>query len=171
MKLLSLASLAFAVSGCASITTGHNQVISVETKDKGEAISGASCTLVNPKGKYFVTSPGTVTIRRAYDDLNVTCEKEGLEPGLLTAKSSTKAMAFGNILFGGIIGGAVDVGSGAAYDYPPLITVLMGETTIANPQPANSADNTPEKNGTDSENTKDVEVKTKDWSKPQKSGQ
>ncbi len=37
-------------------------------------------------------------------------------------------MAFGNILFGGIIGGAVDAGSGAAYDYPANIVVHLEQT-------------------------------------------
>jgi hypothetical protein len=34
-------------------------------------------------------------------------------------------MAFGNILFGGLIGVGVDMSTGAAYDYPALITVPM----------------------------------------------
>jgi hypothetical protein len=37
-------------------------------------------------------------------------------------------MAFGNILFGGFIGAGVDMSTGAAYDYPDLIHVAMGET-------------------------------------------
>jgi phosphoketolase len=48
--------------------------------------------------------------------------------------SSTKGMAFGNILFGGPIGAGVDMASGAAYDYPNLITVMMGTTaTVGTP--------------------------------------
>jgi hypothetical protein len=31
-------------------------------------------------------------------------------------------MLAGNIIFGGVIGGGVDVATGAAYDYPALIT-------------------------------------------------
>lgn len=75
-----------------------------------------------------MTTPGSVTVQRSYNDLNVRCEKDALDPGLTTVKSTTKGMAFGNIIFGGIIGGAVDVASGAAYDYPSLITVEMGQT-------------------------------------------
>jgi hypothetical protein len=52
---------------------------------------------------------------------------DGLESGLATVKSKTKGMAFGNILFGGAIGAGVDAGTGAAYDYPQLISVAMGE--------------------------------------------
>ena len=37
----------------------------------------------------------------------------------------------GNILFGGLIGAAVDHGTGAAYQYPPLIQVLMGQRLLS----------------------------------------
>lgn len=124
-----------ALSGCASIVAGSSQVVSLETRKGPDAVTGASCRLQNDKGTWFVTTPGTVTVHRAYDDLNIKCEKDGIEPGIATVKSSTKGMAFGNILAGGIIGAAVDMGTGAAYDYPPLITVSMGMAmTITPPQ-------------------------------------
>lgn len=34
-------------------------------------------------------------------------------------------MAFGNILFGGVIGAGVDMSSGAAYDYPATLSIPM----------------------------------------------
>lgn len=40
-------------------------------------------------------------------------------------KSKTKGRAFGNVLAGGIIGVGVDMGDGAAYDYPTEIVVPM----------------------------------------------
>ncbi len=124
------------LTGCASIVNGNNQVVSVETANREGKVIGANCELKNPKGTFFVTTPGTVTIRRAYDDLNIRCEKAGHEPGLAAIKSSTKAMAFGNILFGGVVGAAVDAGSGAAYDYPSLITVMMGSVPVSQPPAA-----------------------------------
>lgn len=117
-------------TGCASIVTGHNQPISVETRNKGVMVKEASCKLENDKGTWFVTTPGSVTVRRSFDDLHVRCEKEPLEPGLLTVKSTTKAMAFGNAIFGGLVGAGVDVATGAAYDYPSLITVEMGSQSV-----------------------------------------
>lgn len=113
-------------TGCASITTGQNQSLSVETHAEGKAVPGATCKLENDKGTWYANSPGTAVVRRSYNDLNVRCEKDGHEPGVTAAKSSTKGMAFGNILFGGVIGAAVDVGSGAAYDYPSIISVELG---------------------------------------------
>jgi hypothetical protein len=122
-------------TGCASIVSGSNQSLSVETRNKGAQFAGANCNLSNDKGSWFVTTPGSVTVNRSYKDLAVRCEKEGVEPGILTARSYTKGMAFGNIIFGGVIGAGVDIATGAAYDYPNLLTVEMGETAIA-PAPA-----------------------------------
>lgn len=126
-------------TGCASITTGQNQSLSVETHADGKPVAGASCKLENDKGTWYATSPGTAVVRRSYNDINVRCEKSGHEPGVTVAKSSTKAMAFGNILFGGIIGAAVDAGSGAAYDYPSIIAVDLGRNRIQAPEPAPGA--------------------------------
>ncbi len=111
------------LSGCASIVTGTNQSVSVETP----GCPGATCKLSNDKGIWYVSStPGSVTVHRAYSDLAVVCSKEGYNAdGLGSEKSSTKGMAFGNILIGGVIGAGIDVGTGAAYDYPATITVPM----------------------------------------------
>lgn len=109
------------LSGCASITTGQNQSVSVSTGNE----SGAVCSLSNDKGTWHVAStPGSVVVNRAYGDLAVNCKK-GTKSGSATVKSSTKGMAFGNILAGGFIGAAVDCGTGSAYDYPTSIEVPL----------------------------------------------
>ncbi|TDY16900.1 hypothetical protein B0G81_8035 [Paraburkholderia sp. BL6665CI2N2] len=142
MKKASLSSVAclVALSGCASIVSGTNQVVSVHTVKGAEELAGPACKLENNKGAWFVKSPGTVTVHRAYSDLTIRCEKDGIDPGIATIKSSAKGMAFGNILFGGLIGAGVDMSTGAAYDYPALITVSMGLTTTI--EPAKKTDGT-----------------------------
>lgn len=124
------------MTGCASIVDGSSQVVSVETRKDADIVAGASCTLTSNKGTWFVTTPGTVTVHRGYDDLNVKCTKPDFIPGVATVKSSTKGMAFGNLLFGGLIGTAVDMGTGAAYDYPTLITVQMVANSVIAPTPS-----------------------------------
>jgi uncharacterized protein YceK len=109
------------LSGCASIVSGTNQSVTVDTP----GCAGASCKLTNDKGNWAVTTPGSVVVHRAYGALTVDCAKEGFPNGTTTVNSSTKGMAFGNILFGGLIGAGVDAGTGAAYDYPNSITVPM----------------------------------------------
>lgn len=119
---------AASLTGCASIVNGTSQVVSVETMHASGKIEGANCKLENDKGVYYVTTPGTVTVHRAYGDMSVKCEKAGVPAGLATIKSSTKGMVAGNIIFGGFIGAGVDAASGAAYDYPVLFQIMMGDT-------------------------------------------
>lgn len=99
-------------------------------------LPGARCELVNDKGRFFVNAtPGTVSLTRSYNNLQVTCTRDGVTSAPISVASATKPMAFGNILFGGIIGAGVDVGTGAAYDYPQMITVPMdcGTGAVAKP--------------------------------------
>lgn len=137
MRIALMASLVgLVINGCATITTGQNQPVSVETP----GCAGATCKLSNDKGTWYVSStPGSATVQRAYGDMTVTCEKGDYRSSPYPIKSSTKAMAFGNIVFGGLIGAAVDAGSGAAYDYPTLITISMVCTgdpkTVVQPSP------------------------------------
>ncbi len=131
--LVGVVSILAMTTGCASIVSGQNQSLSVETRKSTAQVAGASCKLSNNKGTWYLTSPGSTTVHRSYEDLAVRCEKDGIDPGIASVKSSTKAMAFGNILFGGPIGAGVDMANGSAYDYPPLITVEMGETIIFPP--------------------------------------
>lgn len=110
------------LSGCASIVSGSTQVVSVDTP----GCPSASCELINDKGKWYISNtPGTTSITRAYGSLNITCRKDDNAIGNQTVNSTTKGMAFGNILLGGIIGAGVDIGTGAAYDYPTTISVPM----------------------------------------------
>lgn len=119
---VALAAVVLGLQGCASIVSGNSQSISVDSP----GCAGARCELSNDKGKYFVTStPGTVTVNRSYNNLHVTCSRDGVTGEPLGVASTTKAMAFGNIIFGGVIGVGVDVATGAAYDYPQLISVPM----------------------------------------------
>lgn len=119
-KLFAIISL-LSLSACASLTTGQNQPLSVNTFPN----SGASCKLVNDKGTWHVPStPASVVVNRAHGDLSVTCNKNELN-GSTVVKSKVKGMAFGNIIAGGIIGAAVDAGTGSAYDYPSEIIVEL----------------------------------------------
>jgi hypothetical protein len=120
-KLFIFSITTFCLSSCASMTTGTNQSISINT----EPDKGATCELNNDKGTWYIPStPGSVIVHRAYSDLNIVCRK-GEKTGNTIVKSTTKGMAFGNILVGGIIGTGVDMSTGAAYDYPTAISVLL----------------------------------------------
>lgn len=119
--LILLACLA-QLTGCASIVSGTRQNITVHNG----SVSGAVCTLTNSKGNWLVgNTPHSVFVHRAYDDLQIECKKPGYKTAYHNAISSTRVLAFGNIVFGGVIGAAVDIVDGAAYDYPYSIYVPM----------------------------------------------
>lgn len=119
---LAALALPWLLQGCASIVSGQTQVVSVQTP----GCEAARCELSNDKGKWFVSStPGTVSVNRSYNNLQVLCRKDGVEAEPASFASTTKGMAFGNILFGGVIGAGVDIHNGAAYDYPQLLSVPM----------------------------------------------
>lgn len=124
------------LSGCASIAGSSNQPISVQAMKSGAQVSGATCELTNDKGSWYVTTPGSVTVHKAFGDMSIKCQKESIDPALTTAKSSANGLVFGNILFGGLIGLAVDMGTGAGYDYPNVVTVLMD--SMAKPESTDS---------------------------------
>jgi len=126
MKKLVTIIAALSLVGCASITGTTNQNVSVQTKEPtGAELVGASCELSNKKGKWFITTPGTVGISRSNDDIQVSCAKDGYLQGKQGVVSDTKGMMFGNIIFGGGIGAIIDHNSGAAYEYPSVIQVVM----------------------------------------------
>ena len=126
MKKLLLISLFLSVSGCASITGSKNQPLSVTATLEGKPVVGANCELLNDKGKWFVTTPGSVVILKSYQDLTVTCRKpETKKVGATTFQSGSEGSVWGNVLAGGIIGYAVDAGTGAGFSYPPTLNVPM----------------------------------------------
>ncbi len=122
MNRLWILSLVLLMGGCASITTGQHQSVSIDTPNCPQA----TCRLTNKDGTYFVSStPGTVMVNRVCGKLTVQCSKDGYPDSIMTVSSSVKAMAFGNIIFGGLIGAGVDAATGAACDYPALVPVPM----------------------------------------------
>ncbi|MFA6016308.1 MAG: hypothetical protein WC742_14715 [Gallionellaceae bacterium] len=111
----------FALSACASITTGSTQSVAVDTNPSKKC----ECKLSNDKGVWSITSPSVTTVTKAYSPLVISCQNESGWKGTASVESTTAGAAFGNILAGGIIGGAVDMSTGAAYKYPAQIIVPL----------------------------------------------
>jgi hypothetical protein len=122
---LALLAVALSSTGCASITGSKNQPVSMTAVCESEPVNGANCTLANDKGQWFVSTPGSVMIQKSGGDLAVNCKK-GESSGGGTFVSKANGGIWGNILAGGLIGYAIDAGSGAGFDYPPNMTVIMG---------------------------------------------
>jgi len=114
--------LAAAASGCASIVEGTDQSVTVQTTP-----SGASCELKRDGEVVGVVNPtpGTVTVDKSKDDIAIICQKDGYQYASGAFSSDFQGMTFGNILFGGLIGVAVDASSGAMHEYPASVTIAM----------------------------------------------
>lgn len=115
--------LAFSMlAACASIVEGTDQSVTVNTSP-----SGATCNLVREGTTIAVVNPtpGTVQVDKSKSHIAVHCEKADHEPAAGALASSFQGMTFGNILFGGIIGVAIDASSGAMSKYPPSISLVL----------------------------------------------
>lgn len=123
LALNCLAAVALATaSGCASIVKGTSQSVTVNTDP-----SAANCLLSRDGQQIAVVNPtpGTIQVGKASGTISIVCRKMGYQDAAGTLASSFQAMTFGNIIFGGIIGVAVDAASGAMHEYPPMVTVTL----------------------------------------------
>jgi hypothetical protein len=109
-------------SGCATIVKGSSQSVTVNT------VPAAASCLLSRDGKEMAVvnpTPGTIQVGKAMGTISIKCTKIGYQDAAGVLASEFQAMTFGNIIFGGIIGVAVDAASGAMNEYPPIVTITM----------------------------------------------
>lgn len=110
------------LSGCATVTKGGSQTVNVETIPPS-----GQCTLVREEDTLGIINPtpGNVTVEKGSEMIEVRCHKEGYQPITAALTPEFEGMTAGNILLGGIIGLAIDAGSGATHKYPSSITITF----------------------------------------------
>jgi len=123
-SIIAMAALSLLATGCASISGERMQPVTVKTVQDNVEIAGIGCTLTNDAGSWFVTSPGSISVHKSTGDLVVDCKKEGLA-GNQTLVSKSNGAVWGNVLIGGGIGYIVDRNTGAGFDYPAAVTVML----------------------------------------------
>ncbi|WP_417468587.1 PEGA domain-containing protein [Maricaulis sp.] len=117
MKMLTVAAVAasFVLAGCGTITRGSNDTWVVETDPPGASVTTSNgfqcastpCALKMPRRSEFVA-----TIERAgYETVTVNVTHQ--------VSSAGGASMAGNVLVGGLIGAAVDAGTGSMNDLVP----------------------------------------------------
>ena len=135
MRLIELAALAAAgaaLSGCASIVEGTTQSVAVTTPP----VSGASCTLANSEGTWYLTSPGNATVHKTKNDLKVFCTKAGYQDATTVVPPHFNGATLGNVIAGGVIGIGIDAATGANFNYPENIADPMTPVATAESAPA-----------------------------------
>lgn len=121
MRFGILAAALLALSGCATITEGSTQLLSIDSDPQG-----ARCELFRDGVAIgSSTTPGAMTIGKSKKDISVTCKKPGYEDGTGVIRSDVSAAFVGNVLIGGAIGVAIDASSGAANKYENLTFVSL----------------------------------------------
>lgn len=122
-KLLPSLFAVLSVSACASIVSGTQQNIFIETPH----VNGAECKLSDSKNGswYLQSTPGSVSVLKGNGPMNIVCFKSGYETTTVTVDESVAGATFGNIILGGGIGIFVDAATGAAQMYPDKVIVWM----------------------------------------------
>ncbi|MCA3339994.1 MAG: hypothetical protein INF90_15865 [Roseomonas sp.] len=110
------------LAACATITTGTDHTILVESEP-----AGATCILQRNDSNIGAVNPtpGSVRISKSRHDLLVRCERADYQATSRLVTASFQAMTAGNILIGGVVGLAADLASGAAVTYPDSIKVVL----------------------------------------------
>lgn len=109
------------LAGCATIMNrgGHQRVL-INSEPPG-----ATATI---DGVISITTPGEVSLKRNKSHV-VRIEKEGYQPANRMIDNELSGWVFGNILIGGLIGLAIDMGTGAAFKLDPdTINVTLSPT-------------------------------------------
>jgi hypothetical protein len=135
MRLLLAAVIALPCVGCASVTRGTTENISISSTPAGATaeISGLDIPTA-------CVTPCVVQAKRNAD-ITVTVNKEGYEPQIIPLTREipgTGAAGFaGNVLLGGVVGMGVDAVTGAALDHKPNpVIVTLQPLVPAQPRPA-----------------------------------
>lgn len=111
------------LSGCSTIMNGDIVEVPVKTTP-----SGATLEL---NGKRY-TSPAVVLVPRGEGDFNLHIEKKGYQSVDILLRESVDGWFWGNFLFGGVVGFAVDFISGDAFDIKPeLIEETLKGTAVS----------------------------------------
>ncbi len=132
MRLVLAAAIAVSCVGCASVTRGTTENISIATTP-----AGATAEIAGLEIPTTCVTPCVVVAKRSAD-ISITLNKDGYEPQVIPLTKEipgTGAAGFaGNILAGGLIGMGVDAATGAAQDHKPNPVIVTLQPLA--PEPA-----------------------------------
>jgi hypothetical protein len=126
-RIIAIAGMALAVTGCATVIAGTSQDIRIVSDPPG-----SECRVTRDEvALAVVTTPGTVNVPRSKRDITTVCRKEGLADTTATIPSTLHGGTVGNVIAGGIIGVAVDAASGANNEYRRVTFVAFAPESFA----------------------------------------
>ncbi|MES2260867.1 MAG: hypothetical protein V4724_20300 [Pseudomonadota bacterium] len=113
------------LAGCGTLTEAPTQQVLVQTVLDHREVAGAGCVLSNEVGKWFVTTPARVTIRKSVSPLHVDCRHGGEGWAYEKFNSRENGTLWGNVVLTAGVGYLVDRNTGQGFDYPSVLTVVL----------------------------------------------
>ena len=121
-----MAILSLLCASCASIVSSNESTTYIETfPDKAE------CELHGQDFSRVVTTPNSIHLPAKSAPITVSCKKEGYFTTAQTLDTSMDGWIWGNLIFGGIIGGVVDLARGSGQKFPPKYSMILDPMTFS----------------------------------------
>lgn len=118
MRLL-LILVVFSVAACSSIVNDSHVPINLSFSDN----SGGECKLRNKRESYETPIPASIAVRRSDDPLVYNCTTDDGREVNGSINSEIGDTMAGNIIFGGIIGAAIDAENDMHRIYPSSFSI------------------------------------------------
>jgi hypothetical protein len=133
MRIVGVVALCAVAGGCASVTRGTTENLSIVSTPPG-----AEATITGLDVPTACVTPCAVVVKRNAD-ISVAFQKEGYESQVVQLTKeipATGAAGFaGNVLIGGLVGMGVDAVTGAATDHKPNPVAVTLEPVAPPPRP------------------------------------
>ena len=140
MKRSGVLALLGVLAGCATVSESKDQRVTVQTIQDNREIVAVGCVLTNSAGRWFMMAPGRVTVRKSAGNLFVDCKKAGVSAGQERFASRANSTAtIGNAVATAGLGYLLDKQTGAGFDYPDVLTVLMKPIARPASEPSQAA--------------------------------
>ncbi len=125
---MALFGAATVLGSCATVLAGTTQNVTIDSD-----LTQASCR-VTRAGVVIadrLATPRKINVPRQKEPLELSCTAIGMADKQQIVPAGFSGATVGNIFMGGLIGAAVDAGSGANYAYPDRIIVVMAPASFA----------------------------------------
>ena len=121
-KMIVFASVAVLMTGCASVLNQDKQAVVVRAVCNGASVP-AHCVAENSRGRWAFNAPKQIVVTRDLFSLRVTCQSAYVEKHTVSVRPNVQVAMAGNVLLGGLVGGAVDVATARGLQYPANVDV------------------------------------------------
>lgn len=132
-----------ATGGCATSDASSTQQIEVHTILDHREVTGVGCVLGNAMGRWFVMTPGRVTVQRSRDPLTVDCARAGTGSAVEIAQAHSESYfdsgrLIGNIMVSAGLDGYFSRIDGSGLAYQSTLNVLMHPAPAPKPEAESS---------------------------------